>query len=195
MNHFPVTGRSVQKLLRLIPLVALVAACSDPFSERTWDPSPMPLTLYSAARVEYVGLGSAVDLSPNPVFAISVEMPGATGSWDFVLTEQNGALILVPAGTFTGLPSRARIGVIDDAEFDEIVRAPRDTLLYTADPVPLRTDVVYVVRSRRGPCGLTTGHRYAKFRADEVDEARGTAQLSIVRNPYCDDRALVPPGS
>lgn len=195
MNHFPVTGRSVQKLLRLIPLVALVAACSDPFSERTWDPSPMTLTLYSASRIEYLSLGSAVDLSPNPVFVRSVEAPGATGSWDFVLTEQAGALTLVPAGTFTGLPSRARIGLIEDAEFDDIVRAPRDTLLYTADPVPLRTGVAYVVRSRRGPCGLGTGHRYAKMRADEIDEARGIVQLSIVRNPYCDDRALVPPGS
>jgi hypothetical protein len=192
MNHNPLQGRSVQKLLLLIPLVALVAACSDPFGNRPWDPSPVTLALYSAARTEYVGLSSAVDLTPQTVFAVSVDAPGATGSWDFALTEVNGVLHLVPAGTFTGLASRARISVVEGIPIEDVVRAPRDTLLYTADPVPLRTDVVYVVRSRRSSCGLTTGHRYAKMQAEAVDEDRGTARLAIVRNPYCDDRALVP---
>lgn len=195
MNHFPVTGRTLQKLLRLIPLVVLVAACSDPFGPRTWNPTPTMLTLYSAARAEYTGLVSAVDLSPEPVFAVSIEAPGATGNWDFALTEQNGALTLVPAGAFIEITSRARIAVIEDMDMDAVVQAPRDTLLYTAGPVLLRSDVVYVIRSRRSTCGLTTGHRYAKMEAAEIDAARGIVRLAIVRNPFCDDRALVPPAS
>jgi hypothetical protein len=85
------------------------------------------------------------------------------------------------------------MAVLEGRDFLELREAPRDTALYTAGPVPLRTGVVYVVRSRRAQCGFSTGQRYAKMMAAEVDVERGTAQLAIVRNPFCDDRALVPP--
>lgn len=183
----------MQKQLRMIPLVVLLTACSDPFGMRVWDPTPTTLTLYSVSRAEYIGFASAVDLIPEPVFAVAIEEPGATGSWDFVVSENNGTLNLVPAGSFTGIASRARITVIEGVDFLDVVQAPRDTLLYTAEPVPLRTGVVYVVRSRRGACGLTTGHRFAKMLASEIDAVRGIVQLAITRNPSCDDRALVPP--
>jgi hypothetical protein len=169
MISSPATGRAVHRLSRstlLMAVVLLVAACSDPYGPRTWNPEPTTLTLYSASRPEYTGLVSAMDLAPEPVFAVSIEAPGATGSWDFVLAEQGNALTLVPAGTFTGVPSRARIAVLEGVSMDDVVQAPRDTAAYTAAPVPLRTDVVYVLRSRRASCGLTTGHRYARPETD-----------------------------
>jgi hypothetical protein len=74
-----------------------------------------------------------------------------------------------------------------------VTEAPRDTAAYSQSPVQLRTDVVYVLRSRRAPCGFTSGHRYAKMQPIELDHARGIYRFAVVRNPYCDDRALVPP--
>jgi hypothetical protein len=184
----------VHKLKGLIPLLALlVLACDDPWGPQYWSPTPYPVDLHSASRPDYVGLVSAVDLVSEPVRGIAIEAPGATGNWDFVLAEQAGALVLMPAVAFTGIQSRARIGVIEGRDFLEIDEAPRDTTAYTAGPVPLREGVVYVIRSRIASCGFTNGHRYAKMVASNIDRARGTATLAIVRNPYCDDRALVPP--
>lgn len=198
MMSFPGTGRAVHRLSRstlVLAAIAVLTACNDPYGPRTWNPEPTTLTLYSASRGEYTGLVSAVDLTPEPVFGVSIEAPGATGSWDFVLAEQAGALVFVPAGTFAGVQSRARIATLEGVDIDDVRQAPRDTAEYTASAVQLRTDVVYVLRSRRGSCGLTTGHRYAKMQAVELDQARGIARLAIIRNPYCDDRALVPPSS
>jgi hypothetical protein len=187
-------GKAVQKLRLFIPLLALaVAACDDPFGPQIWSATPYTLTVYSASRAEYTGLVSAFDLTSDPVLPISIEAPGATGNWDFVLIEQQNGLALLPGGALEGLVSRARIGVIEGRDFLTVAEAPRDTAAYSAGPVALRTGVVYVMRSRRSNCGFTTGHRYAKMQVLEVDQARGVAHMAIVRNPYCDDRSLVPP--
>jgi hypothetical protein len=178
----------------MIPLAAvMLTACSDPWGPQPWSANPIDITLYSASRPEYVGLVSALDLASEPVMAVSIEAPGATGQWDMVLVEQNGVLSLAPAGWFEGLTSRAAIATVQDRAFIDVTEAPRDTAAYSQAPVQLRTDVIYVLRSRRGQCGFTTGHRYAKMQPIELDQARGIYRFAVVRNPYCDDRALVPP--
>jgi hypothetical protein len=189
------SGRAVHRLLRLIPLLALVAACDDPYGPRFWSGVPETLTLYSVTRVEYTGMVSAVDLAVDPVGAVPIEAPGATGNWDFMLADrQDGpGLVMVPAVEIAGFTSRARIAVLRGVNFLDVVEAPRDTAAYSAAPVPLEEGVVYVVRSRRATCGFTSGHRYAKMLPVEIDAERGVARLAIVRNPYCDDRALIPP--
>jgi hypothetical protein len=179
---------------RVLPLLLLaLAACDDPFGPQYWNPAPQSVTMFSASRAEYVGLVSAVDLASDPVRAMSIEAPGATGNWDFVLVDGPGGLQLMSAEGFDGLTSRARIAVIENAAFLDIREAPRDTARYTVGPVPLRTGVVYVIRSRRSVCGFTSGVRYAKMQPVEIDQERGIFRAAIVRNPYCDDRALVPP--
>lgn len=187
--------RAVRRFTRMLPVLALAAAaCGDPYGPQPWNPLPQSVTVFSASRAEYVGLVSAIDLVNEPVRAISIEAPGATGNWDFVLMDgPNNTLQLVPAAAFEGITSRARIAVIENRDFLDIREAPRDTALYTAAPVTLRTGVVYVVRSRRGVCGFTTGVRYAKMQPVEIDPARGVFRAAIVRNPFCDDRSLVPP--
>lgn len=188
------SGRAVQKLRLLVVLMALsTAACEDPYGPRAWNPAPSTLLLYSASRVEYTGMVSAFDLASDPVMPLAIEAPGATGNWDFVLVDQPGGLALAPAGALDGLTARARIGVIEGRAFLDVREAPRDTAAYGTSPQPLRTGVVYVMRSRRSNCGFTTGVRYAKLQLLELDQARGTASMAIVRNPYCDDRSLVPP--
>jgi hypothetical protein len=188
------TGRSVQKLTWFVlPLALAVAACDDPFGPQFWNPTPHTVTLYSASRAEYTGLVSAFDLGSDPVLPISIEAPGATGNWDFVLIDLQDGLALLPAGALEGLSARSRIGVIEGTDFLAVTEAPRDTAAYSAGAVPLRTGVVYVMRSRRSSCGFSSGFRYAKMQPLEIDVARGIVNLAIVRNPFCDDRALVPP--
>jgi hypothetical protein len=179
----------------MIPLAAVfaLAACSDPWGPQPWAAIPVEITLYSASRPEYVGLVSALDLGSEPTSGVAIEAPGATGQWDVVLVEQNGVLSLAPAGWFEGMTSRAAIATIENRAFIDVTEAPRDTAAYSRAPVQLRTDVVYVLRSRRVQCGFTAGHRYAKMQPIEVDQARGIFRFAVVRNPYCDDRALVPP--
>jgi hypothetical protein len=179
----------------LTVLTALVAltACADPFGPQPWNPNPIEITLYSASRPQLTGMASALDLAADPVAAIAIETPGATGRWDFVLIDGPAGLQLAPAGALGGIASRAAIATITDRAFIDITEAPRDTAAYSMQPVTLRTDVVYVLRSRRAICGFTTGLRYAKMQPIEVDAVRGIYRFAIVRNPYCDDRALVPP--
>jgi hypothetical protein len=189
------TGSSLNRLIRLIAVAPafMLAACDDPFGPQWWNPAPVELTLYSASRPEYIGLTSAMDLTSDPVTTISIEAPGAAGLWDVVLVDQPGGLALAPVGALGGPPSRAAIAVIQGQAFIDVAEAPRDTAAYSQQPVTLRTDVVYVIRSRRGSCGFTTGVRYAKLQPVEIDQARGIFRFAITRNPYCDDRALIPP--
>jgi hypothetical protein len=188
------SGRAVSRLKRWAPLLVLVmTACSDPWGPQFWNPAPQPVTLFSASRAEWVGMVSAIDLANEPVRAIAIEAPGATGNWDVVLVDGPNGLTLLPAESMDGLASRARIAVIEGVAFADLREAPRDTARYTAGPVSLRTDVVYVIRSRSAVCGYTAGVRYAKLQPVEIDQQRGIFRAFVVRNPFCDDRALVPP--
>lgn len=188
-------GRPVRSLLRYLPIavVLTVTACDDPFGPQLWNADPVSVTLYSASRPEYVGMVSALDLAAEPVAAVSIEAPGASGNWDMILIDMDGGLAFAPAGALEGFTSRARIAVIENQSFIEVTEAPRDTAAYTINPVPLRTDVVYVVRSRSSNCGFSAGVRYAKIQPVEVDVVSGIFRFAVVRNPYCEDRSLVPP--
>ena len=186
---------AVTRLKRFLPLVfVMLAACDDPFGPNVWFALQDTVTLYSASRAQYVGLGSALDAVADPVTALPIEIPGATGNWDFALIEDANGLALAPAGAFSGLEaSRARIAVIEGQRFETLEEAPSDTTRYSAAPVPVRMDVVYVLRTRKATCSFTTGYRYAKIKPIHVDAARGTFRFVVTRNPYCDDRSLVPP--
>jgi hypothetical protein len=188
-------GRAVNRQLRLVAVAAVVvvAACDDPFGPQPWNPTPETLTLYSASRAEYTGLVSALDLASDPVSVVAIEAPGATGQWDVVLVDGPGGLALAPVGLFSAGTSRAAIAVIENRAFIDVDEAPRDEAAYSQEPVPLRANVVYVIRSRRSSCGFTTGVRYAKMQPVEIDQERGIYRFAVVRNPFCDDRALVPP--
>lgn len=194
MNH-RMMGGFVHRLKRLIPLAVLVvAACEDPFGPATWNATPDTMVVFSASRPEYLGFASALDITLNPVQALPLEAPSVTGNWDFVLTDFEGGLALVPASAFPGLESRARIGVLPDRELADVTEAPRDTTAFGVDPLPLREGDVYIVRSRRAACGgVSSGFRYGKLRPITIDEATGTFRFEIVVNPFCDNRSFIPP--
>jgi hypothetical protein len=184
---------SVIRRLVFCLFLPVLAACGDGLGPRFWDATPDTLLIHSASRSEYVGLASAVDVTADPVTPLPIEVPGLSGSWDFALAEEGGGLVLLPAAVIPGTGSRARVGLLQGRDFDMLEEAPRDTTLFSASAVPVRSDAVYVIRSRRANCGFSAGFRYAKLKPVEIDVARGTLRFAIVRNPYCDDRSFVPP--
>lgn len=192
---FTFMGGPVRSLKQLLPLVVLIAsACDDPFGPSIWDDTPQEILIYSASRAEYIGQVSAVDIAnTTAVIALPIEAPGLTGNWDFALTDHEGGLALVSAAAFEGVESRARIGVDSTRAFDDVREAMRDTAQYTVNPVPVELGNVYIVRSRRASCGVSSGYRYAKLQATAINVAAGTLEFEIVRNPYCDNRSFVPP--
>jgi hypothetical protein len=75
-----------------------------------------------------------------------------------------------------------------------VVEAPGDTAAYLREPVAIRDGAIYVVRSRRVGCFTGgTGVYYAKLQAIAVDPVAGTFEFAVVRNPNCNNRALIPP--
>jgi hypothetical protein len=177
----------------LVFAALLVAACDDPFGPEFWSDRPDTTQLYSAARPELAGLPSAFDFVE--LVRYRIESPAATGSWDLALSEKDGGFVMIPAGSFEGIESRAGIAVTSATDLADVLEAPRDTAAFVRQPVPLTLGTVYVVRTRRASCGFTAGVRYAKFRAIEMDLAAGTMRFEFVRNPYCDNRSFVPPES
>jgi hypothetical protein len=187
---------TVLRFRHLLPLVVLVAAaCDDPFGPQTWNATPDTTFLYSASRAEYAGLFSVLDITSVPVARLPLEAPGLEGSWDFAVTDLDGGLALTPSSAFDGLggDTRARVAELENTTLDAITQAPRDTTLYTSQSVRIQPGNVYIIRSRRSACGLSSGYRYAKLSSVEIDVERGILHFAIVRNPYCDNRSFVPP--
>jgi len=181
--------RGTTAVLALAALVG-VAGCDDEIGPWPWDSTPVTVSVYSLAREELHGLPAAVDF--REVQAIRVDLPGASGTWDVALSEVDGEVVLLPAGAISGIGLRPGIAVIEDQPFEDVVRAPRDTAAYAwTEPVPVRTDVVYVVRADRR---LTFGCvYYGKAEVVTADRDAGRVDLRIVQNPICNDRFLVPP--
>lgn len=176
----------------LIPLLALAgAACDDPFGPRAWLALPDSAVLYSASRPELLGLPAAYDFVSQR--EVVIENPTATDAWDFVVTESDGAFRFMPAGELPGVTSRAAIAPVQAATLEEVERAPGGDE-FVQESVPLTPGEIYVVRSRTASCGgLGSGVFYAKFQVVAVDAAEGTVRIAAIRNPYCNDRDLVPP--
>jgi hypothetical protein len=182
----------LSRLSWLVLPVAL-AGCGDSLGLATWSATPDTVTLFSLSRPELLGRPSAYDfvlLTP-----INVESSSATGNWDIVLEERSGAFVMVPASNFPTVTSRAGIALQANATtLEQVTEAPSDTSLFRRDPVPIQPGSVYVVRSRRESCAtLGSGVFYAKIRALTIDASVGTFVFEVVRNPYCNDRKLIPP--
>lgn len=180
--------------LPLLALALLSAACDDPFANPAWSDRPDTLTVYSGMRAEYAGMPSAVNLTGNFLTLVAIDDLGAATEWDFMLGEEGGALLWVPQSVVPGLEdSRSSIAETDATTLDAVSRAPSGSDAYTKEPVALEEGAIYVLRSRRSSTCYTRGSNYAKMEVIALDPVLGTAQVAIVRNPYCDDRDLVPP--
>ena len=172
-------------------LVGLVACGDDPFSFN-WSDAPDTVLLYSLARPE-LGLESGFSFVPPPSMT-SIESPNATGTWDMAIDTQGGQLVMLPPGAL-GITSRARIAALGSVDFDEVVEAPGDSLVYVADdPVPVTDAAVYVVRSNRSVSGFGSSCvYYAKVQPVTIDVVGGTLLFRYVASPICNSRDLIPP--
>lgn len=175
-----------------VVLTATVMACSDDPFAIPWQSSPDTVLLYSLARPE-LNLDAGFNFHTGASHRI--ESANATGNWDVALDTRGGQLVFLPPGAL-GVRSRARITTFPGESFLDVVRAPEDTLLYTAsEPVPVETGTVYVFRTDQslGVFGTNCVY-YAKLEPVTIDVAGGTLSFVFDASPVCNDLRLVPPG-
>jgi len=167
--------------------------CGDDLGLGTWLAIPDTSVIYSLSRPELLRRPAAYDFVQ--LRRVVVEDPGTTGTWDVVLAEEGGQFVIVPASNFPLLTdSRAVVGVTTNTTLESLREAPGDTTAYSRAPVRLREGAVYVVRTRREVCvGFGSGVRYGKFQVISMDAAMGAVTITAVRNPFCNDRKLIPP--
>lgn len=188
-------ARPISLALGLLAAGASLAltACDDGIQPLIWDNVPDTVELFSLAQTEYLGRPGAYSLAyqgpgtRGPVVLETLASPFAF-EFDFAVSEdESGAFLLLPTGVFAQSSSRPGIQVDSTATFDGLARAPRDNYI-TDEPLEVRTDVVYVIRSRqvRGGCFY-----YGKMEVLELDPA-GIVTLRVLANINCSDRSLVP---
>ncbi len=181
--------RAVALLLALTGFAGLSACEEQPFGFVEWTLSPDTARIFSLARPE-LNLPSGFDFVDQ--VPVKIEGQAAIGGWDMALDTRNGALVAVPAVAF-GLDSEARIADMGQRAFDDIDRAPTDTLRYTGMELPLQVGNLYVVRTR-----ITSGFfgqscfLFAKFSPLALDTGEGTLDFQFDGNPNCNDRRLKP---
>ncbi|MEN8375715.1 MAG: hypothetical protein ABFS34_09725 [Gemmatimonadota bacterium] len=170
----------------------VVAGCGDSLGPRDWDSSIDTIALFAIERPELQGLPGAYDfvsLQLRPLEALN-----AGDQWDIALADApGGGFDLLVPGAVKGFEVSTGIARVDDETFEGLLEAPSDTARYErVDPVPLVGGTVFVVRSRTDP-RIASCERFAKMELVESDPVRGMARLRFTRNPFCGDRALVPP--
>lgn len=183
--------------IRIIALLALpfLAACDDPFGPRDWIATPDTALLWSASRPALIGFESAVDFTTTPPRGVAIEATGASQNWDVVLLDVNGQLALAPSSYFLGQGERSAVSEQPNTTLAAVTRAPGDTASYKRTPIPVKLGNVYIVRTRVAVCegGFSSGVRYVKLQPVAIDPQAGSFRFAFVRNPYCDDRDLIPP--
>jgi len=171
-------------------LTGLGGCSGDPFAFN-WNDTPDTVLLYSLARPELNLLSGFAFFQRVP---IRIESPAATGSWDAAVDTRDGDIVLLPPGAL-GVISTARIAVIEDVSFDDVKRAPTDTLMYIAtEAVPVRMGSIYIIKTNRarGSFGSSCVY-YAKLEPLVIDIAGGTLTFRYITNPICNSIDLVPP--
>ena len=171
-------------------LIALTACGDDPFAY-DWSDAPDTVLVYSLSRPE-LNLPSGFNfLQGRP---IRVEDLSSTGEWDAVVDTRDGEIVLLPPGAF-GIVTTARITTLEGMQLEDVRSAPSDTTVYVeADPVPVRSGNVYVVKTNRssGSFGSSCVY-YAKLEAVDIDADAGRLTFRYVTNPICNSLDLVPP--
>jgi len=171
-------------------ILGSTCACDDYSLEVEWSETPDTVLLYSLARPE-LNLLSAMDLLSG--YPVQIEMPGATGSWDFVLDTQDGALVFSPPGVF-GISSTAGIAALEGVHLEDVTKAPSDSAAYAyEEPVPVDIGRVYVVQTHQSTnvYGYTCVY-YGKMVPLEIDSVVDAVTFHYVFNPNCNNRRLVP---
>lgn len=181
-----------KRLLLPAALLVLASACDDdPFLVR-WEISPEETVLYSLDR-GVVNEPSAFDLLAEA--AVVVEDPRVDGDWDFAVDREGSRVVLLPPEVLGITDSGVGIAPMPGMTFEEVTRAPSDTLLYVVDaPVAVDLETVYVIRTHEqaGSFGRTCVY-YGKVQALEIDVGAGVIRILHDTSPDCNNRSLIPP--
>ena len=173
-------------------LMASLTGCGENIFDLKWTQARVDTVLvYSLARPE-LNLPSAFDFVNRLTW--EVEEPGATGFWDLLIDTKDGELVFLPPGGID-IPSAAMVLELPEMSFDDVVKAPKDTTLYSKDmAVPIKTSSVYVLRTHQGAnrFGVLCSF-FGKIHPLEVEPAVGTVRFEYDVSTLCDDRSLVPP--
>ena len=190
----PLFSRSRRPLHVVALLVASVfgaTACGENIFDIKWTTANVrTVLLYSLARPE-LNLPTAFDFVDR--VTLRIHAPGVTGSWDLVLDTQDGQLVFLPPGAL-GLTSEVMVLAMPGMEFDDVLKAPKDSTLYTKDqPLLVDTGTVYVLRTHKGTSRFGVACVfYGKLQPVAVEQALGTVAFQYDVNRLCDDRGLVP---
>jgi len=178
--------------LRALAIVASVVApaCGDDPFTVTWTENPDTVQLYAISRPE-LNLFSAFDFYTR--IPKRLESASTGDLWDLVTDVRDGQFVWLPAGAL-GITSEAAVATVEGETFESAARAPSDTARYVDDePVPVRTDRIYVIRTRRVRGSFSTCNHYGKIEALETDPVAGTIRFRFDVNRICNDLALIPP--
>lgn len=186
-----VSGRLAAPALACVVALGVSACGDDPFAF-DWNDTPQTVLLYSLARPE-LNLESGYAFRQHT--RVRVEAAAATGNWDAALDTQGGALVWLPPGALGVVGSTARIAALPGVTLEDVVVAPADTTLYTADqPVPIEMGTVYIVKTGRTPGAFGSSCvYYAKAEPLVLDPIGGTLTFRYVTSPICNSLDLVPP--
>lgn len=181
---------------RAVPCVAaaillLLSGCGDdPFLLR-WTENPQEAILFALDRDE---LNTPAGFNMLARSTVVIEDPLAQGNWDFSIERREGRMHFLPP-SILGVASRAAIVPLAGTTFEDVRRAPRDTLLYvTEEPVPAELGTIYVIRTHEqvGRFGQLCVY-YGKVEPLEIDLELGTLRFLHDTSPDCNNRRLVPP--
>ena len=175
----------------LVCVSAGLSACGDNPFELNWSANADTALIFSLARPE-LNLPSGFNFALRRT--VEIQRPNATGDWDVVL-DTEGAQLVMRVPSFYGISSDSRIAVFENKSFDEVLKAPNDSLLFIAnEAVPMSLGNTYVIQTHRDVDQFGQScHFFAKFTPLVLNVAQGTMQFVYDRNPLCEDLDLVPP--
>lgn len=178
-------------------LILLVAACDDP-NDGLFEPIIREDTVDLAIPLADSELPSALDVafSASPIRGRYPELVADAEQWDLTIRREDGALVFVPAAAFgfqnpIGGRSSAGVTLPMERAFDEVIEAPTSGAFHTDSTITIRSDRIYVARSRQTPAAFGGCENFAKLQPLSVDEAAGTVKIRIVGNARCNDPRLV----
>lgn len=184
-RRFPSIAGPILGLLILVTVVPLSTACEG--FEFEWVAVEDTVTLYSLARPEYADLPAAFDFISRNRVVVDRPMSGDPFVFDMAFSEQDGEMVLLPAGLFETFSINPGIAIDSSGTtFEELAEAPREGYVTDA-AVPVRTDVIYTIRTRQDGSGC---RRYGKFEVVETDP-QGILIFRQIRNQLCNDRGLI----
>lgn len=157
----------------------------------TWLVPEDTVSLYSLARPELLDRPAAYDFISYSTVVVEATDRSDPRGFDMAVSELDGQYVALPAGMFQSFDISPGIAVDSSgATWDDLVMAPKGGYVTDA-AVPLRTDVLYAIKTRRDRAGC---NHYGKFQVLSV-ASTGEVELRVAANTFCNRRDLVPSNS